>query len=554
MSDPNDLVGDNSGVNTPPLDSDYDWLDQFNIGLFDDAEIQDNFEVDFFDNFDRQFGDIQYGGTAIALDNPEESEAVEEFNLDLLDQPHDDQEAHNNATLHVPLRTIRRSRQRLDRFKLETHTDCVRVHAKKLKAGADKGELHKEWSLIRCSKGKMQREEALRLTREAAVILPVHGCGLEEVAQYQRYLAREGCIIKIYSLKRIGKDRPVLYDGTPEVLDSLNYFHMALASLPKAFGLGDIAKGYFPHFFNNKENQDYVGSMPDEKYYGAGTMNVQAREKFLVWYNERVAENYEFNFRKEILHYCRLDVTILRRACVEFHKDKIQQNAGLRAVAKLCLNCLWGKFGERENLTKKAIIRTYEELAHIMFNPEIEGTGLVPVDNDTLFMSWKHLNEAAELSTKANVVIAAYTTAHARLKLYSYLEKQQERVLYYDTDSVIYVSDGKNELPLGNFLADLTDEVEGYGEGSFISSFVSGGPKFYTYRVKNDGSIAEVSKIKGVILNYETRKQIHYDSIRALVVDKAEPYQINYKGIRRTMYHDVITKAESKIIRVTGPK
>ena len=37
-----------------------------------------------------------------------------------------------------------------------------------------------------------------------------------------------------------------------------------------------------------------------------------------------------------------------------------------------------------------------------------------------------------------NVVIAAYVTAHARLVLYSYLERLGERTLYCDTDSVIY--------------------------------------------------------------------------------------------------------------------
>lgn len=34
-----------------------------------------------------------------------------------------------------------------------------------------------------------------------------------------------------------------------------------------------------------------------------------------------------------------------------------------------------------------------------------------------------------------NAVIAAYTTAHARLKLYSYIEKLQDRTLYFDTVS-----------------------------------------------------------------------------------------------------------------------
>ena len=49
-----------------------------------------------------------------------------------------------------------------------------------------------------------------------------------------------------------------------------------------------------------------------------------------------------------------------------------------------------------------------------------------------------------------NVVIAAFTTAYARLKLYEVLDMLQERVLYYDTDSVIFVSKpDEPDPPLG---------------------------------------------------------------------------------------------------------
>ncbi|XP_063995917.1 chymotrypsin-C-like [Diachasmimorpha longicaudata] len=65
----------------------------------------------------------------------------------------------------------------------------------------------------------MKPEEAKRLTRMARVIAPDEGCGLQEVAQYQRYLAEEGCLITVYSLKKNGKDHPVLCDGIPEIIN-----------------------------------------------------------------------------------------------------------------------------------------------------------------------------------------------------------------------------------------------------------------------------------------------------------------------------------------------
>jgi len=65
-------------------------------------------------------------------------------------------------------------------------------------------------------------------------------------------------------------------------LDSYNFLAMSLAKLPKAFGLTELKKGYFPHFFNNAENRDYVGPLPDPSYYGVDDMSIEARDTFLA--------------------------------------------------------------------------------------------------------------------------------------------------------------------------------------------------------------------------------------------------------------------------------
>ena len=57
---------------------------------------------------------------------------------------------------------------------------------------------------------------------------------------------------------------------------------------------------------------------------------------------------------------------------------------------------------------------------------------------DVLEVVTTRAEEEVEQNVKTNIFIAIYTTAHARLKLYSALETLQERVLYFDTDSVIY--------------------------------------------------------------------------------------------------------------------
>ena len=102
------------------------------------------------------------------------------------------------------------------------------------------------------------------------------------------------------------------------IIDSLNFLPMKLAALPKAFGLTELCKGYFPHFYNKRENQQYIGKYPNTKAYGSDYMSTNDRATFLKWHEEKIESGDIFNFRKEIETYCRSDVDILRRACLQF--------------------------------------------------------------------------------------------------------------------------------------------------------------------------------------------------------------------------------------------
>ena len=67
--------------------------------------------------------------------------------------------------------------------------------------------------------------------------------------------------------------------------------------------------------------------------------------------------------------------------------------------------------------------------------------------------------------------------------MYSYLERLNQQVLYYDTDSVIYKwCDGQTKIETGDYLGDMTDELD----GDHIVEFVSGGPKNYAYKTEKE--------------------------------------------------------------------
>ena len=103
-------------------------------------------------------------------------------------------------------------------------------------------------------------------------------------------------------------------------IDSLNFIPMGLAKFPKTFGQDELCKGYFPHLFNKDENQNYVGPIPCQDDYGVNFMKPAEREAFIAWHHEQVENNYVFDFRKEIIKYCRSDVDILAKCCLLYRE------------------------------------------------------------------------------------------------------------------------------------------------------------------------------------------------------------------------------------------
>ena len=105
-----------------------------------------------------------------------------------------------------------------------------------------------------------------------------------------------------------------------QFIDSLNFIPMKLANFPKTFGMEELAKGDFPHLFNTEEHENYIGPIPPTPYYSPNGMSPKDREAFLTWHQDMRDRNYIFNFQEEIVRYCRSDVCILRRCCMEFRE------------------------------------------------------------------------------------------------------------------------------------------------------------------------------------------------------------------------------------------
>lgn len=172
------------------------------------------------------------------------------------------------------------------------------------------------------------------------------------------------------------------------ILDSYNFVASPLSAFPKTFGLDELKKGYFPHYFNTNENQNYVGPIPDIRFYGFDTMEKSAREKFMKWHAEKVKENYVFDFQKEFLEYCDSNVDILHRGCLELRKNFLEigdiDPFQYIRIASVCMGIYRSKYLQRNTIgvikdkkkemySKSSIawLNTFENLKHVLNGGEI---------------------------------------------------------------------------------------------------------------------------------------------------------------------------------------
>ena len=201
-------------------------------------------------------------------------------------------------------------------------------------------------------------------------------------------------------------------------------------------------------------------------------------------------------------------------------KPEKTENSGLRAIAKLILNSLWGKFGQRPDMTTDKYIapnqlKEWYKLLRMAKSQVIELKS-DEISGDHLFISYVDKRDNNNTLNNTSIAIAASTTANAGMRLYKELIKLNDRVLYHDTDSIIYeYNPTEYNIQLGEYLGEWTCETN----GKPIDEYVSPGAKSYAYKV--DKKVKD-TKMKGITLNYENGKKICFDTMKDLIDGKVD--------------------------------
>ena len=135
--------------------------------------------------------------------------------------------------------------------------------------------------------------------------------------------------------------------GPLKFFDSLCVLPMPLASFPSTFNLTELKKGFFPHLFNTPDNQQYVGRIPDLEFYDPDGMMAKKKDELTRLHADQVCRNVSFNFRQEMIDYCKSDVALLKAACEAFQREFQSQTdfnpmAKCMTIASAC-NLYWRK-------------------------------------------------------------------------------------------------------------------------------------------------------------------------------------------------------------------
>ncbi|KAG8138993.1 hypothetical protein E2320_001766, partial [Naja naja] len=158
------------------------------------------------------------------------------------------------------------------------------------------------------------------------------------------------------------------------------------------------------------------------------------------------------------------------------------------------------------------------------------------VDDKAAVLTWKAAKNQPTKSTCTNVFIASFTTAYARLELYSLLNAwgQIERAW---------------SPPLGDYLEQLTSEIP---PNTSITKFAAAGPKTYGYALSNGSTVL---KVKGITLNSANSVKVNFESLKDLIneycltggVEKKE-IKVQQQGIVRTKKRWAL---ETRVLRKT---
>lgn len=208
----------------------------------------------------------------------------------------------------------------------------------------------------------------------------------------------------------------------------------------------------------------------------------------------------------------------------------------MRELAKLLLNSLWGKMGQRPYPVHEWIhdMARLDRIIQSAADGAYEIKTIVHDMCNRVYIEWINKEDINNIKN-TNVQLAAFVSMWGRVMLHQkVLRPHGQRALYCDTDSgIIYLRGGtddaaKLEQYCGNNIGDLCDEVPKMVKGKdfedpYIREVVLVAPKTYALEIvdaKNPEKVFHKVVCKGFEASYAAAQKVNYESMKNLVNDK----------------------------------
>ena len=94
---------------------------------------------------------------------------------------------------------------------------------------------------------------------------------------------------------------------------------------------------------------------------------------------------------------------------------------GMRAIAKLCSNALWGKFGQGNNMRQTKFVTKLSDFYDILLDDTLEVQNINFLNDEMVEMTYIYKNKLVDNSFSTNIFMACFTTSSASLMLYDKL-------------------------------------------------------------------------------------------------------------------------------------
>ena len=195
--------------------------------------------------------------------------------------------------------------------------------------------------------------------------------------------------------------------------------------------------------------------------------------------------------------------------------DKVQKNAVKRQLAKLYLNALWGKFAQKSSRTQHTTVYGTQQFLDVWHDKRIqqESCQFREISPGVYKATYNLKEQFINPVRHGNVFIAAKVTETARCVLHKQMLRiGPERIIYCDTDSIIFLWDKITQL-IGVGLGHWTNEYP----TQTIEQVYALAPKLYSLTLRKNNTEYESFRAKGVQMTLENQRRMTFDRVKPLI-------------------------------------